>query len=68
MNIQIEKLEILKMILETDNLSIIESIKRIFNPSSNADFWETFSYDQKEDILKGLKETENRNIINHSMQ
>ena len=30
MNIQAEKLEIMKMILETNNLSILESIKRLF--------------------------------------
>jgi len=31
MNIQAEKIELMKMILETDNPSILNSIKRILN-------------------------------------
>ena len=66
MNIQTEKLEILKMILETDNPNIIESIKRIFVKSPTTDFWETFSYDQKNDILQGIREIENGEIVDYN--
>lgn len=59
MNIQAEKLEIMKLILETDNPGIIESIKDIFKKKAPLDFWETLPQSQKDDILQGIKEIEN---------
>jgi len=66
MNIQTEKLEILKMILETDNPNIIESIKRTFVKSPTTDFWETFSDDQKNDSLQGIREIENGEVVDYN--
>jgi CTP:phosphocholine cytidylyltransferase-like protein len=65
MNIQAEKLEIMRMILETDNPKIITSIKKIFNKSAEKDFWETISQSQKKDILMGIKEIENGDIVDY---
>lgn len=63
MDIKAEKLEILKMILETDNPSILESIKRLFEKSSTPDFWHTLSQEQKDEISQGTKEIENGEFI-----
>ena len=65
MNIQTEKLEILKMILETDNPSILESIKRIFVKSATPDFWGNLSVEQKNEISAGIKEIENGDIVDY---
>jgi hypothetical protein len=65
MNIQAEKIEIMKLILETENPSILESVKNIFIKSKNEDFWETLSNDQKEDILQGIKEIENGEVVDY---
>ena len=65
MNIQAEKIEIMKLILETENPSILESIKNIFNKSKTEDFWETLSNDQKEDILQGIKEIEDGEVVDY---
>ena len=65
MNIQAEKLEIMRMILETDNPKIITSIKKIFNKSAEKDFWEIISQSQKKDILMGIKEIENGDIVDY---
>ena len=65
MNIQAEKLEIMRMILETDNPKIITSIKKIFNKSAEKDFWEIISQSQKKDILMGIKEIENGYIVDY---
>jgi Mg/Co/Ni transporter MgtE len=64
MNIQAEKLEIVKMILETDNPSILESIKKLFK-TTKADFWDTLPQDQKEDILKGIGEIEKGDVVDY---
>ncbi len=62
MNIQTEKLEILRMILETDNPKILDSIKNIFKRQASVDFWETIPQSQKDDILSGIQEIENGEI------
>ena len=65
MNIEAEKLEIMKMILETDNPSILESIKRLFTKESSKDFWTELPQQQKDEILIGLKEILKGDTINY---
>jgi len=65
MNLQAEKLEIMKMILETDNPNILRSIKRFFKKVSDIDFWETLSQEQKDDILQGINEIENGEVVDY---
>ena len=65
MNIQAEKLEIMKLILETNNPIILESIKGLFNRKKTVDFWETLPQDQKVDIMQGIKEIENGDIVDY---
>ena len=40
MNIQAEKIELLKLLLDTNNPKIIQLIKQIFEQEKNADFWD----------------------------
>jgi predicted transcriptional regulator len=49
MDIQLEKLELIKMLVETDDQSIIESVKKIFS-SNKKDFWEELSQEQRDEI------------------
>lgn len=65
MNIQAEKLEIMKMILETNNPSILKTVKNIFRDSKKTDFWETLSQDQKDDILQGIEEIKNGDVVDY---
>jgi len=63
MDIHAEKMEIIKMIIETENPGIIDSIKKIFKKEHKVDFWETLPQDQKDDILLGIKEIENGELV-----
>ena len=65
MNIQAKKLEILRMVMETDNPKILDSIKNIFKKQVDKDFWNTISKSQKEDILSGIQEVDNGNLIDY---
>ena len=67
MNIQTEKLEIMKLILETDNPSILESIRKLFKKESTVDFWETLPQEQKEDILQGIEEIEKEEVVDYEI-
>ncbi|ENA1794884.1 hypothetical protein H0I59_10805 [Flavobacterium psychrophilum] len=57
MNIQLEKLEIIKMLVETNDSSIIESIKKIFK-SEKKNSWEELSDEQKIEIEEGERQIE----------
>lgn len=65
MNILAEKIEIVKMILETDNPSILNSIKKIFKKAAHKDFWDSLSQEQKDDILAGINEIEKGEIVDY---
>ena len=59
MNIQAEKIELTKLLLNTDNPSIIQSIKDIFKKANSSDFWDTLTLEQKEEIKDASIEIEN---------
>jgi len=65
MNIQSEKLEIMKLILETNNPRILESIKKLFSKSTKVDFWETLTQEQKDDIQQGIMDIENGDVVDY---
>jgi len=56
MNIHAEKLELVRLILDTDNPGILHSIKRVFSKAEENDFWDDLPQNKKDDILNGLEE------------
>jgi hypothetical protein len=59
MNIQAEKLELIRMLLNTKKPSVLASIRRIFEKEESVDFWNTLSEEEKKDIRKGIEELDN---------
>ncbi|MFM2369416.1 MAG: hypothetical protein RL619_1722 [Bacteroidota bacterium] len=55
MDIQSEKLELIKLLLETNDKAIIESIKNIFK-SEKKDVWKELSPEEQEEIDIGIQE------------
>ncbi|WP_299157072.1 hypothetical protein [uncultured Christiangramia sp.] len=56
MNIQAEKIELAKLLLNTDNPKIIQSIKQIFKKERTTDFWDELTLDQKKEIKSAKKQ------------
>lgn len=56
MNIQAEKLEIIKMVQETKNPDILESVKELLKKELKTDFGDTHPGNQKEDILLEIED------------
>ncbi len=56
MDIQTEKLEIMKMLLETENPDLLASIKELLKKESETNFWENFTTEPDEDVF--MEETE----------
>lgn len=65
MNIQAEKLELVRMILDTDNPRILSLVRRIFASAKSVDFWDSLSQLEKEEIFKGIDEIENCETVNY---
>lgn len=61
MNIQLEKLELIKLLAETNDESIITSIKNIFN-SKKKDWWDDLTEEQQNTINESLEEYEKGNF------
>ena len=62
MDIQVEKLVLIKMLTETENPSIIKAIKRVFQ-SEKKDWWDELSDEQKEAIEEGERQIENGEFV-----
>lgn len=65
MNIQAEKIELTKLLLNTDNPSILKSIKDIFRKANSTDFWDTLSSEQQQEIKKASQEIENGEVTDY---
>jgi predicted transcriptional regulator len=62
MDIQLEKLELMKLLQETNNPSIIKSIKKIFQKEQN-DWWDELPNAAKEGIKEGLEDIKNGRVV-----
>ena len=65
MNIQAEKIVLTKMLLETENPKIIESIKEIFKKEQTPDFWDSLSVEQRKEIKKASLEIKNGEVTDY---
>lgn len=60
MNVETEKIELIKLILEIEDPRILNSIRKILAKFTQEDFWQTLSQAQQYEILKGIEEIESR--------
>jgi hypothetical protein len=65
MNIQTEKLELLKRIIDTENPNILAAIKNVFIQDAKEDFWEKLPPYQKEEILQGIQEIKSAAFVDY---
>ena len=63
MNIELEKSKLMKLLEETNDESIIASIKKIFI-SQKKDFWDELSEEQKFEIEESEREYERGEFVN----
>ena len=56
MNVETEKIELIKLILDTENPGILNSIRKVLTKHAQKDFWQTLSQAQQDEILKGIVE------------
>lgn len=64
MNLQSEKIELVKLLLETESREVIDEIKAIFKKQGN-DFYDDLPQHVKDGIEAGLKDIEEGNLHEH---
>ena len=62
MDIQLEKKELMKLLADTENPSIITEIKKIFQREKK-DWWDELSDEQKEAIEEGERQIEKGEFV-----
>jgi hypothetical protein len=65
MDLQTEKLELIRMILDTDNTSILASVKKFLTESKKTDYWDKLPQYQKDEIFKGVEEVSTGETIDY---
>jgi len=65
MNIETTKLELIQLLLQTQKESLLSKIKRIFD-EEHSDWWDNLSNEEQQDIKTGLKQADNKEVIDNS--
>ncbi|HEY1195455.1 hypothetical protein [Flavobacterium sp.] len=62
MDIQLEKLELIKLLADTENPAILKSIRKIFKKEQK-DWWDDLTDEQKAEIEEGERQIERGEFI-----
>lgn len=65
MNIQSEKLKLIQLLINTENQSIIEQVKVIFQKSNEQDLWLELTDVQQNEISNAIEESNNGKTIDY---
>ena len=61
MDIRLEKLELMKMLMETENPSVLQANRKIFQKEEK-DWWDDLTEEQKEFLEESLKQADNGEV------
>jgi hypothetical protein len=64
MNLQAEKLEIVRMLLNTNDEGLIQEVKNLFR-SREGDWWDEMSGEQQATILAGIAQADQGQTVPH---
>jgi hypothetical protein len=65
MHIQSQKLQLMKLILETENAEVLELIRHLLEKEDQKDFWDSLTKQQKQEIHSGISEVENKETLDY---
>lgn len=64
MDIESEKLKIIKILEETNDLSIIKAVKKLLTEAKK-DWWDDLTEEQKEELELSVKEFERGEVVSY---
>jgi hypothetical protein len=65
MSIQTEKLKLIQLLINTENQSILEQVKAIFQTANQPDVWEELTETQQLEINKAIEESLNGQTVGY---
>lgn len=66
MNLQTEKLELMRLILETESEGIVKAAKNLFKSAkAEAELWESLPQEHRNEILDGIREIEAAQMVDY---
>ncbi len=65
MDVQATKLELMRLLLNTQKEQVLQRIKEIFEHEDDIDFWDNLDEDLKASIERGLSQSERGEVKSH---
>jgi len=65
MDIRAEKLHLMRMLLETEDISILKKIKTIFESPSKGDIWYEWNETVTKDVEEAITQADSGKLISH---
>lgn len=63
MNLQSEKMQLVRLILATENSRVLNEIKLLFQKEGKVDFWEELSVEQQAEVMEGIEQAEKGEML-----
>jgi hypothetical protein len=67
MDVQATKLELIRLLLNTQKEPILQRIKEIFEQEEDVDFWDNLDEELKASIERGLSQSERGEVKSHEV-
>jgi len=64
MNIETTKLELMHLLLQTQQKSLLAKLKKVFE-EEQIDWWNELNLEEQQEIKKGIDQANDENYINH---
>lgn len=65
MNIQTEKLQLMKMLLETEDKSLLKQVKALFEARKPTDIWDEWDDEVRMDVEEAIRQADAGELIPH---
>lgn len=66
MNIEAQKLQLMKMLLETEDISLLAQVKDLFEAKKKADLWDEWDDEVRTDVEEAIAQADAGQLIPHS--
>lgn len=63
MSLQSEKMQLVRLILATENSRVLNEIKLLFQKEGKIDFWDELSMEQQAEVMEGIEQAERGELV-----
>lgn len=63
MSLQSEKMQLVRLILASENSRVLNEIKLLFQNEGKVDFWDELSVEQQAEVMEGIEQAEKGEML-----